>query len=109
MFFRLFLINIVDICCLFVEQSNETKSTNQTSTMSICEISTSLSGVIRFNDIFVEKEVGEGSYGKVYVGKWNGAHVALKFCKNKGQIEEFINEMKLMMYDVCDVTPQIID
>jgi predicted Ser/Thr protein kinase len=80
-----------------LKQSNETKSTNQTSTMSICEISTSLSGVIRFNDIFVEKEVGEGSYGKVYVGKWNGAHVALKFCKNKGQIEEFTNEMKLMI------------
>jgi predicted Ser/Thr protein kinase len=52
---------------------------------------------ISFNEIQVEKELGEGSYGKVYLGKWNGAPVALKFCKKKGIMEEFLKEVKLMM------------
>jgi serine/threonine protein kinase len=41
--------------------------------------------------------LGEGSYGKVCLGKWRAAPVALKFCKNKGKLDEFINEMKLML------------
>jgi len=39
----------------------------------------------------------EGFYGKVYLGKWHSAPVALKFCKNKGKIEEFMKEVKLMV------------
>jgi predicted Ser/Thr protein kinase len=41
---------------------------------------------ITFNELKIEKELGEGSYGKVCVGKWNSAPVALKFCKKKGKI-----------------------
>jgi len=44
--------------------------------------------------------LGEGGYGKVCVGKWRAAPVALKFCKNKGKLDEFINEIKLMLYAI---------
>jgi hypothetical protein len=54
---------------------------------------------ISFNELTIEKEIGEGSYGKVCVGKWNQAAVALKFCRRKGNMNEFMNEMKLMMYE----------
>jgi hypothetical protein len=53
---------------------------------------------VAFNELTIEKEIGEGSYGKVCLGKWNKALVALKFCKKKGKMEEFMAEVKLMMY-----------
>jgi predicted Ser/Thr protein kinase len=53
---------------------------------------------ISFNELVVEKEIGEGSYGKVCLGKWNNSVVALKFCRNKGSIENFAKEIKVMMY-----------
>jgi hypothetical protein len=53
--------------------------------------------LISFNELTLEREIGEGSYGKVYLGKWNNIPVALKFCKNKGRIEEFMNEVKLLI------------
>jgi predicted Ser/Thr protein kinase len=52
---------------------------------------------IAFNELVVEKEIGKGSYGQVFVGKWNDAKVALKFCRNKGNIENFMTECKIMM------------
>jgi predicted Ser/Thr protein kinase len=52
---------------------------------------------ISFDEIIVEKEIGEGSYGKVFVGKWNNGKVALKFCRNKGNIENFMKECEVMM------------
>jgi hypothetical protein len=53
---------------------------------------------IPFSELTLEKEIGEGSYGKVCLGKWNAAPVAFKFCKKKGKIEEFMREIRLMMY-----------
>jgi hypothetical protein len=53
---------------------------------------------IAFSELTFEKELGKGSYGKVYLGKWNAAPVALKFCKKKNRIEDFRREIKLMMY-----------
>jgi hypothetical protein len=53
---------------------------------------------ISFQDISVEKELGKGSYGRVYLGRWNGAPVALKFCKEKEGLEDFWKEANLMMY-----------
>jgi predicted Ser/Thr protein kinase len=70
--------------CLFGVETQSTKSQSQ----------------ILFNELVVEKEIGEGSYGKVFLGKWNDAPVALKFCRNNVKIEEFIFEVKVMMY-VC--------
>jgi serine/threonine protein kinase len=52
---------------------------------------------ISYNELVVEREVGEGSYGKVCLGKWNDATVALKFCRNKGNIDEFVSEIKIMI------------
>jgi serine/threonine protein kinase len=57
---------------------------------------------ITFSELTLEKDLGEGSYGKVCLGKWNETPVALKFCKSKGKTEDFMREMKLMMY-VTDI------
>jgi predicted Ser/Thr protein kinase len=59
---------------------------------------------ISFKDIKVLKEIGEGSYGKACLGKWNAAPVALKFCKKKGKIEDFMKDIKLMMYVSNDIS-----
>jgi predicted Ser/Thr protein kinase len=57
---------------------------------------------IAFSELTIEKLIGEGTYGKVCVGKWNGAPVALKFCKKKGSVEDFMKEVKLMLYvSIC--------
>jgi serine/threonine protein kinase len=53
---------------------------------------------ISLNELEIGSEVGSGSYGRVCVGKWNAAPVALKFCKKKGKMEDFMREIKLMMY-----------
>jgi hypothetical protein len=53
---------------------------------------------ISFSELTIEKELGEGSYGKVCLGKWNAAPVASKFCKTKDKIDNFMREIKLMMY-----------
>jgi serine/threonine protein kinase len=45
----------------------------------------------------IEKKIGTGGYGKVCLGKWNAAPVALKFCKKKGNLEDFMREIQLMM------------
>jgi predicted Ser/Thr protein kinase len=58
---------------------------------------------IPFNEIVIEKEIGEGSYGKVCLGRWNNAPVALKFCRNKSKIDDFVSEIKVMMYAVLIV------
>jgi len=52
---------------------------------------------ILFDELVIEKELGEGSYGKVCLGKWNTAVVALKFCKKKGKLEEFLTEINTMV------------
>jgi predicted Ser/Thr protein kinase len=51
---------------------------------------------IIFKEIVVEIEFGEGSYGKVFLGKWNDAPVALKFCRNNVKFDEFISQIKIM-------------
>jgi predicted Ser/Thr protein kinase len=45
----------------------------------------------------VEKELGAGSFGKVYVGKWHQTKVAMKFCNVPGKLDEFVQEASLMM------------
>jgi hypothetical protein len=56
---------------------------------------------IGYNELVVEKKIGVGSYGKVCIGKWNGTPVALKFCRKKGKLDEFMQEVRVMMY-VCE-------
>jgi predicted Ser/Thr protein kinase len=52
---------------------------------------------ISFKEIVVEKKIGEGSYGRMFLAKWNEAPVALKFCRNKGSVDDFISEIKIFM------------
>jgi len=53
---------------------------------------------IPFEEIEIEKELGKGSYGKVCLGRWNDAPVALKFCQKKEGLEDFLREANLTMY-----------
>jgi predicted Ser/Thr protein kinase len=53
---------------------------------------------IPFDEIEIQKELGKGSYGRVCLGLWNGAQVALKFCKEKERIKEFWKEVNLLMF-----------
>jgi hypothetical protein len=64
---------------------------------------------IPFQDIKIEKELGKGSYGKVCLGRWNRAQVALKFCKEKEGLQDFWREANLMMYKIsCSKIEMII-
>jgi serine/threonine protein kinase len=53
---------------------------------------------IPYSELTVEKEIGAGSYGRVCLGRWNHGPVALKFCKKKDSIEDFVREVRVMMY-----------
>jgi hypothetical protein len=75
------------------------EATNNSSLTELSTIANSLQkSKISFNELAIEKKIGTGSYGKVCLGKWNTAPVALKFCKNTNRINTFINEIRLMMY-----------
>jgi tRNA A-37 threonylcarbamoyl transferase component Bud32 len=55
---------------------------------------------IPFAELEAAKEIGEGSYGKVYVGKWKRRpeiSVALKFCRHQDKVDEFLREAQLML------------
>jgi hypothetical protein len=54
-------------------------------------------GQIPFNELEIGKEVGEGNYGRVCVGKWKTYRVAMKFCQNRGKMDEFLREVNLMI------------
>jgi hypothetical protein len=87
-FYHFFFQRTEKICLVFVVERNELMETT---------INARRNSQISFNEIAFEKEVGEGSYGKVWLGKWNKARVALKLCRRKGEIEDFMKEMKLML------------
>jgi hypothetical protein len=53
---------------------------------------------IPFNELRVEKEVEEVNNIRTALGKWNEAFVILKFCKLKKELEEFMTELKPIMY-----------
>jgi len=52
---------------------------------------------IPYSELAIEREIGEGSYGKIFYGHWFNTPVALKFCKYKPQLVDFIKEMKLLI------------
>jgi len=52
---------------------------------------------IPLSELETGKEIGEGTYGRVCVGKWKKYRVALKFCQNRGKMAEFLREANLMI------------
>ena len=44
-----------------------------------------------------ERELGSGSFGKVFIGKWRQTAVALKVCNVPSKMEDFLQEAALMM------------
>jgi serine/threonine protein kinase len=53
---------------------------------------------IPLDELEIGSEIGSGTYGRVCVGKWkkNKYRVTLKFCQNRGKIDEFMKEANLM-------------
>jgi len=54
-------------------------------------------GQIPLSELEIGKEIGQGTYGRVCVGKWKKYRVALKFCQNRGKMDEFMREANLMI------------
>jgi predicted Ser/Thr protein kinase len=57
---------------------------------------------ISFEDLEFEKEIGKGSYGKLWLGRWSGSHVALKFCQESEGLKDFLKEVYVMVYVILD-------
>jgi hypothetical protein len=49
------------------------------------------------SSIKFERELGSGSFGKVFIGKWRQTTVALKVCNVPSKMEDFLQEAALMM------------
>jgi hypothetical protein len=49
------------------------------------------------SSIKFERELGSGSFGKVFIGKWRQTTVAFKVCNVPGKMEDFMQEAALMM------------
>jgi hypothetical protein len=54
-------------------------------------------GQIPLNELEIGKEIGNGNYGRVCLGKWKKYRVALKFCQNRAKMDEFLREANLMI------------
>jgi len=54
-------------------------------------------GQISLNELEIGQDIGEGLYGRVCLGKWKNTPVALKFCQNRGKMDEFMREVNLMI------------
>jgi len=79
-------------------QITESQSKPDPPTKSIPDIDVTKKHQIPFSDLEIERKIGKGSYGKVCLGRWNDAPVALKFCKGKEGLDNFLQEANLMMY-----------
>jgi len=55
--------------------------------------------IIKYNDLNILNQIGEGSFGKVYLGEWAGARVAVKMISglNDDIIQEICNEVNVML------------
>jgi len=88
------LIESVTSANILDETKSTTLSTYQPGTetlrgLSPCQIS--------LNELEIGREIGQGTYGRVCVGKWKKYRVALKFCQNKGKMDEFLREAGVMI------------
>jgi len=51
---------------------------------------------ITYSELEFGKIIGEGTYGRVCIGKWKNYRVALKLCQNITNIDEFLAEAHIM-------------
>jgi serine/threonine protein kinase len=73
-------------------------TTTLTYTQTLTETLKSLTpGQIPFNELEIRRQIGNGNYGRICVGKWKKYRVALKFCQNRGKMDEFMREANLMI------------
>jgi predicted Ser/Thr protein kinase len=76
---------------------------------------------VSYSDLLFDKSLGKGAFGEVFFGYWRDIPVAMKVCKSKSKLEEFLHEMKLItklpphpnvvqVYGVCldNVKPVIV-
>jgi hypothetical protein len=91
----------------YIPFSAETMATQKTVPQSGINSHPFSKRLISFDAIEIQKELGKGSYGRVCLGLWNGAPVALKFCKEKEGVDEFWKEANLMMYKTPPTTEEL--
>jgi len=98
-----FLIKTQRKATVVLESGTNTVTSNETNTtMTIYQSRTETlkrltDFQIPFNELETGKEIGEGTYGRVCIGKWKKYRVAVKFCQNRGKMEEFMREANLMI------------
>jgi len=98
-----FLIKTQRKATVVLESGTNTVTSNETNTtMTIYQSRTETlkrltDFQIPFNKLETGKEIGEGTYGRVCIGKWKKYRVAVKFCQNRGKMEEFMREANLMI------------
>lgn len=83
----------------YYNQENETYSPSQNISSHVNL--NGLSFYINFDEIQFLDKVGEGGFGEVFLGKWNGVKVAIKklsvkHFKNRENISKFINEINII-------------
>jgi predicted Ser/Thr protein kinase len=52
---------------------------------------------IPYHSLSFTREIGAGSYGKVFLGEWRGAQVAIKVSNSTSDAEGFLSEAKLTL------------
>ena len=78
-------------------QATLTTNTIQDTTQTINSTVNILSkSQVPYSDLLFERSLGKGAFGEVFFGHWKGIPVAMKVCKSKSKLEEFLDEMKLI-------------
>lgn len=50
----------------------------------------------RLREVTIAESLGEGNFGTVYLGYWNGVKVAAKKLKGRNELEAFLREAELL-------------
>jgi len=51
----------------------------------------------KYDGLKFTKEIGSGSYGKVFLGMWRETKVAIKLCNELSSVDQFLDEATLMI------------
>jgi hypothetical protein len=67
------------------------------STPTISKLASQSNRLLSYDSIKIEKELGSGSYGKVYLGTWQATKVAIKVGNSNVSNDQFMEEAELQM------------